>query len=113
MRCPSCGFDNPQGLKFCEECGTQLLRVCPSCGQQVRPTAKFCGDCGTTLEAEGKPTSARSRGRKGAQAPRRAPRSSRSPVTTPSRPARRTRFKCCENRGVASGREETNRPACV
>jgi transposase len=27
--------------------------------------------------------------------------------------ARQTRFKCCENRGVASGREETSRPVCV
>jgi class 3 adenylate cyclase/predicted ATPase len=49
MQCPSCGSENLQGLKFCEECGTRLLRVCPSCGQQVRPTAKFCGECGTTL----------------------------------------------------------------
>src|SRR5215475_6747072 len=55
MRCPSCGFDNTQGLKFCEECGTQLLRACPSCGQQVRPTAKFCGDCGTPLTTGGSP----------------------------------------------------------
>src|SRR5262245_23736163 len=49
MRCASCGFENPKGMKFCEECGTKLVRVCPSCGQQVRPTAKFCGECGTTL----------------------------------------------------------------
>jgi hypothetical protein len=27
--------------------------------------------------------------------------------------ARQTRFKCCKNRGVASGREETSPPACV
>src|SRR5215510_10385954 len=49
MRCASCGFENPEGMKFCEECGTKLVRACPSCGQQVRPTAKFCGACGTTL----------------------------------------------------------------
>src|SRR5215813_1258458 len=61
MWCASCGFDNTQGLKFCEECGTQLLRVCPSCGQQVRPTAKFCGECGTTLGAEEKRRAAKSR----------------------------------------------------
>jgi class 3 adenylate cyclase len=52
MRCVSCGFENPEGLKFCEECGTPLLRVCPSCGQQVRPTAKFCGACGTGLPGQ-------------------------------------------------------------
>src|SRR5262245_11616230 len=49
MRCASCGCENPEGMKFCEECGTKLVRACPSCGQQVRPTAKFCGECGTTL----------------------------------------------------------------
>ena len=49
MRCASCGFENPDEMKFCEECGTKLVRACPSCGQQVRPTAKFCGACGTTL----------------------------------------------------------------
>jgi N-methylhydantoinase B len=27
--------------------------------------------------------------------------------------SRQTRFKCCKNRGVASGREETSPPACV
>ena len=55
MRCASCGFENPDEMKFCEECGTTLRQVCPSCGQPVRPTAKFCGACGTTLEAAGKP----------------------------------------------------------
>jgi class 3 adenylate cyclase/tetratricopeptide (TPR) repeat protein len=49
MRCASCGFENPEGMRFCEECGTKLVGACPSCGQQVRPTAKFCGACGTTL----------------------------------------------------------------
>src|SRR5712692_327487 len=49
MRCPSCGFENPAGTKFCEDCGTKLVRACPSCGHEVRPTAKFCGECGTPL----------------------------------------------------------------
>jgi hypothetical protein len=26
MRCPSCDFDNPEGMKFCGECGTPLTR---------------------------------------------------------------------------------------
>src|SRR5262244_1199586 len=72
MRCASCGFENPEGLKFCEECGTPLLRLCPSCGQQVRPTAKFCGECGTTLGAEGKRPAAKSRKRTGAPRARKA-----------------------------------------
>jgi len=42
MYCVSCGFENAEGAKFCEECGTSFVRLCPSCGQQMRPTAKFC-----------------------------------------------------------------------
>src|SRR5262245_54842426 len=57
MRCPSCGVENPEGTKFCEECGTKLARVCPSCGQEVRPTAKFCGACGSSLASQ--PTTGR------------------------------------------------------
>src|SRR5882724_3380495 len=87
MRCASCGDENPEGAKFCEERGTPFVRICPSCGQQARPTAKFCPECGTALRAEGKPTPPRSRSRKGAQTPRRALRASRPPVTAPSRPA--------------------------
>ena len=49
MRCVSCGFENPEGVKFCEECGTKFVSLCPSCGHELRPTAKFCGECGAPL----------------------------------------------------------------
>src|SRR5262245_16749221 len=49
MRCPTCGFDNPEGLKFCGECGTPLTAPCPKCGFANPPQFKFCGDCGTSL----------------------------------------------------------------
>src|SRR5262245_712619 len=52
MQCQRCGFENPEGTKFCEECGTKLVWACPNCGRQVRPTAKFCGECGTALTGE-------------------------------------------------------------
>src|SRR5215510_3626416 len=52
MHCPSCGFENSEGVKLCEECGTRLVRTCPSCGREVRPTAKFCGACGTALTGQ-------------------------------------------------------------
>jgi predicted ATPase len=32
MRCPRCGFGNPEGLKFCGECGTAMTALCPRCG---------------------------------------------------------------------------------
>jgi class 3 adenylate cyclase/predicted ATPase len=72
MRCASCGFENPEGAKFCEECGTPFMRICPSCGQQARPTAKFCPECGTALKTEGKLAPAKSRKRKGALLARKA-----------------------------------------
>jgi hypothetical protein len=49
MICPHCQYENSEGAKFCEECGTTLVRACPSCGHEVRPTAKFCPACGTPL----------------------------------------------------------------
>ena len=49
MRCASCGFENPEGLKFCNECGTSLKRRCAQCGFENAPQAKFCGECGTAL----------------------------------------------------------------
>ena len=54
MRCPSCRFDNPEGLKFCNECGTSLKRRCPQCDLENAPQAKFCGECGTSLEGKAK-----------------------------------------------------------
>jgi class 3 adenylate cyclase/tetratricopeptide (TPR) repeat protein len=49
MRCPSCDFENPEGLKFCGECGTPLAGRCAQCGFENPPRFKFCGDCGAPL----------------------------------------------------------------
>jgi len=49
MQCPRCQHENPQGMKFCGECGARLASVCPSCGASNPPVQKFCGDCGTGL----------------------------------------------------------------
>ncbi|MBI3800819.1 MAG: AAA family ATPase [Deltaproteobacteria bacterium] len=87
MRCASCGFENPDEMKFCEECGTTLRQVCPSCGQPVRPTAKFCGACGTTLEAAGKPPPAKTRKRQSTPSAKKAKRPAASPTAAQSRPA--------------------------
>ena len=51
MRCSSCGFENPEGRKFCSECGTVLPRGCPKCGADNAIAAKFCGECGGSLSA--------------------------------------------------------------
>jgi class 3 adenylate cyclase/predicted ATPase len=51
MRCSNCGAENPQGLKFCNECAAPFKRQCAKCGFDNAPTAKFCGDCAASLSA--------------------------------------------------------------
>src|SRR5215468_11190918 len=49
MECPSCGAVNPDGKKFCGDCGTPLPTRCATCGAENPPGKKFCGDCGAAL----------------------------------------------------------------
>ncbi len=49
MQCPQCQHENNETAKFCEECGTKLIRACPGCGHEVSPRAKFCPECGISL----------------------------------------------------------------
>src|SRR5712692_275716 len=49
MQCPSCGQDNPEGMKFCGECGAPFKNRCPQCGFENLPRFKFCGECGSPL----------------------------------------------------------------
>jgi len=54
LTCPNCGTVNPEGTKFCQDCGTKLgvlKATCPSCGVENPPGTRFCGGCGTRLEA--------------------------------------------------------------
>jgi len=48
--CPSCGHENAEGIKFCQECGTKLglaaPKFCGSCGEEIPPGIQFCGSCG-------------------------------------------------------------------
>ena len=50
--CPACGFQNPNGVNFCQECGAKLgLSVCRVCGAELPPGTRFCGTCGAKQEA--------------------------------------------------------------
>src|SRR5260221_12125306 len=49
MICGKCKTENPDGLKFCNECGAAFRAPCASCGLENAPGAKFCGQCGTVL----------------------------------------------------------------
>ncbi len=55
MRCPSCGFDNPEGMNFCGRCGTKLTPCCPQCGFENPAGFAFCGKCGTSLTGQAPP----------------------------------------------------------
>ncbi len=51
MKCRSCQFDNPPGMKFCGQCGTKLEALCPKCQASNPPEFKFCGECGHNLDS--------------------------------------------------------------
>src|SRR6266852_2283389 len=51
MRCSKCGTDNPEGLRFCNECAAPFGRRCSKCGFENAPAAKFCGECAAALPA--------------------------------------------------------------
>ncbi len=50
MKCPKCQFDNPDGAKFCSECGNKLELACPECGKANPLGSKFCNECGHNLK---------------------------------------------------------------
>jgi class 3 adenylate cyclase/tetratricopeptide (TPR) repeat protein len=55
MRCSKCGFENPDGMKFCGQCTAPFALICPKCHFQNPPGFKFCGQCTVALV----PTTAR------------------------------------------------------
>ena len=60
MRCSSCASENPEGSKFCIECGAPLCKRCTSCGVENLPQAKFCAQCGKSLTAQAGPKATKS-----------------------------------------------------
>ncbi len=51
MQCSFCQHENPEGAKFCGECGSSLVRACSNCQAQLRPSARFCDSCGQAVAA--------------------------------------------------------------
>src|SRR6266851_2461646 len=49
MRCSKCGFENPEGMKFCGQCTNALALVCPKCRFENPPGFRFCGQCSAAL----------------------------------------------------------------
>lgn len=52
MICSNCQTPNPDGAKFCMNCGNAMALLCPHCGEQSPPKAKFCLNCGNSLIGE-------------------------------------------------------------
>ena len=52
MYCTSCGFDGPEGMNYCGECGIKLISLCPECGFENIIGFEFCSECGTSLVRE-------------------------------------------------------------
>lgn len=47
--CPQCGEKNDPDAKFCDKCGTSLVKVCRSCGEENDADATYCDNCGSRL----------------------------------------------------------------
>lgn len=52
MLCSKCQSANPDGAKFCMNCGASLTITCPKCATALPPGAKFCFNCGHNLAAQ-------------------------------------------------------------
>ncbi|MEI6180832.1 MAG: zinc ribbon domain-containing protein, partial [Chloroflexales bacterium] len=71
--CPSCGTQNDDGNRFCDQCGSRIggdspsatapvptavspsdptmaAPACPNCGSTVLPGEAFCDSCGADLQ---------------------------------------------------------------
>src|SRR5229473_6174889 len=64
MRCPSCGFENPEGMNFCGKCASPLSPRCPQCGFENPPGFAFSGKCAAPLTARQKEQRGRGAGGK-------------------------------------------------
>ena len=48
--CPACRATNPDGNRFCGQCGRPLVvTTCPACGASNAAHQPFCGQCGLAL----------------------------------------------------------------
>lgn len=66
MECPACGRTIRNNTKFCQYCGTTLIKArpkqnikkqpCPVCGASLKPGISFCTQCGTPVKRPGSKT---------------------------------------------------------
>jgi class 3 adenylate cyclase/tetratricopeptide (TPR) repeat protein len=46
MNCPNCQTANPDGAKFCRNCGNSLTLSCTNCKTPIAADDRFCTNCG-------------------------------------------------------------------
>ena len=66
MKCPACGRTIKNNTKFCQYCGTTLIKErpkqniktqhCPVCGASLKSGSSFCTQCGTPVKRPGSDT---------------------------------------------------------
>jgi len=49
MICARCQAENPDGTRFCGQCGAALAAACAGCGATNPAENRFCGQCGAPL----------------------------------------------------------------
>ena len=56
--CPSCGGQNPEGMRFCGHCGAEAATEwsCASCDRANPPGTRFCGHCGAPASTPVRPS---------------------------------------------------------
>jgi hypothetical protein len=42
MKCSNCSFENLEGAKFWNKCGSKIEAICHSCGKTNPPGSNFC-----------------------------------------------------------------------
>jgi class 3 adenylate cyclase/tetratricopeptide (TPR) repeat protein len=56
MKCRKCRFKNPDGAKFCNECGSKLEIACSKCSHVNPAGSRFCNECGQNLAQASAPS---------------------------------------------------------
>ena len=52
-QCPNCGAEQPEGAKFCNQCGSKFQLTCGNCSAALPQGSKFCNNCGTPSSVGG------------------------------------------------------------
>src|SRR5713226_8798144 len=109
MRCPSCSFENPEGMNFCGQCASPLSPRCPQCGFENPAGFAFCGKCGTPLARQSQQSSVQRPASSVQETSDFGPRTSDPRLWTPSHLAERILAEqaAMEARGAPDGERKT------